>query len=163
MVKIFESKFFNIALPTFFILLLASVYFYGNILGIKDIPTLIANSVLLLLATLIAISLPLHTSRKGEEERKDEERETVYMAVSSYVQNEILDNVIEIEDIMTATKKSEEDLKKQGMPEKALTRASVGMWLAATEELVVSLEDKWHQCLVTSGLVAKIQTDEVRD
>lgn len=163
MVKIFESKIFNVLLPIVFILLLVLVFFYGYLIGIIDTLTLIANSVLILLATLIAISLPLYAARKSEEERKVEEDKMVYMAVSTYVLNEILDNVIEIEGIIANTKKSEKEFNSQGIPENAQKMASVGMWLAAAEELVLSLEDKWHQCLVTSGLVAKVPDDDVRN
>jgi len=162
MVKLFESRIFNILLPVGFLLLIVSLSLYGCLLGITDIPTLIANSVLMLLATLIAISLPLHAARKGEEERRAEEQKMVYMEVSNYVLNEILDDVVKIEGILGTTKKFEEEFKTQGVPEKAQKMASVGMWLATTEELEVSLEDKWHQCMVTSGLVAKVPNDEVR-
>lgn len=163
MVKLFESKIFNIVLPITFLLLLISVSLYGYLLGITDIPTLIANSVLMLLATFIAVSLPLYAARRGEEERKAEEDKMVYIAVSTYVLNEILDNVIEIEDIVANTKKSEKEFPSEGMPEIGKKMSSVGMWLAATEELVVSLEDKWHQCLVTSGLVAKVPDIELQN
>lgn len=157
--KIFQSKYFNILLPIIFIFLLIYLGKYGTQYGIKDIPTLIANAIVLLLSTLIAVSLPLYGAFINEQKQKADETEKVIRAVSLYIGNEILDNKITIQDIIAINKKSMEQFeagtKMSGDTHKM---AQVGMWSAVTEELIVSLNDKQHQNIVQSGLVAKIES-----
>ena len=162
--KIFQSKYFNIVLPLLFILLLVYLYHYGSQLEVKEIPTLIANAVVLLLSTLIAVSLPLYAAFKNDQDQKAENTKNVIRAVSLYVGNEILDNIIEIEDIIANNNKSLKQLEaRTNFSVDAKKMAQVGMWSAATEELVVSLEDKQHQSLVQSGLTAKIESKDLAD
>jgi hypothetical protein len=163
MVKLFESKFFNIALPITFFILLVLVFFYGYLFGISDTPTLIANSLLMLMATLIAISLPLYAARKAADEEKKKEDERVYIAVAMYVGTEIIDNMAELQNLIEGKKRTEgqmEELhaKLPWLPQQLL---DVGRWAGTTEELIVSLEDKQHQNLSKAGLIAKIPNTEI--
>jgi len=161
--KIFQSKYFNILLPLLFILLLFLLLAYGCLIGIYDATTLAVNAVLMFLATLIAISLPLYANWKNEQKRKEDELQMVYVSVSRYVGNEILDNIIEIEDMLKSNEKTEAQMNSHepAIPEQGKKIGSAAMWKAAAEELVASLEDKQHQSMVMSGLVAKIPDDKV--
>lgn len=162
--NLFQSKYFNILLPIIFICLILFSYHYGHLLGITNVPTLIANAVLLLVSTLIAISLPLYASFKNKQEQKDHDTKMVIVTISRYVGNEILDNVIEIEDIIDNNKMSEKQLKSQTMlSTEAENMVTVGIWRVASKELVVSLEDKQHQSIVQSGLIAKIESSDMAD
>lgn len=100
----------------------------------------------------------------NERDQRAKNTKMVIVSVSRYIGNEILDNIIEIEDIVTNSEKSEEQLKTQAnISEAALKMAQVGIWSAAAEELVVSLEDKQHQGIVQSGLIAKVENNNVAD
>lgn len=159
-----QNKYFNFLLPFIFLSLLVILYIYGSALGITDINTLIANAVLLLVSTLIAVSLPLYAAYINYREQKANDTKMVIVAVSRYIGNEILDNLVEIKDIMKNTKDSYEQFKSQAsLSKKSEKMSQVGMWLAASEDLVVSLEDKQHQSIVQSGLVAKIENDKLGD
>ncbi|NCN58582.1 hypothetical protein COW99_01545 [Candidatus Roizmanbacteria bacterium CG22_combo_CG10-13_8_21_14_all_38_20] len=161
--NIFQSKYFNVVLPVLFVLFLLLLLVYGCLIGIYDVITLAVNAVLMLLATLIAISLPLYASAKNEQKRRDKEHEMIYVSVSRYVGGEILDNVIEIQDILKNNEKSLGQLDKQNlsMSERDKKIVTASIWKTASEILVGSLQDKHHNNMVMSGLVAKIPDDAV--
>jgi len=159
--KIFESKFFNIGLPIVFFISLWVVFKYGSSLGITDTHTFIANALVLLATTLIAIAIPIYASVINFQKQKKEEIKMVIVSVSRYVGNEIIDNVIATQDLMEHHKKTIKELPP--IPESGKLGALAGLWAALVEELEVSLDDKWHQSMVNSGLVAKITDDELGD
>lgn len=163
MTKFFESRLFNSLLIIAFVISLWSVYKYSSWLGINDAPSIIVSSVLMLLATLIAISLPIYAALQNDKKRIKEDTKMVYIAVSRYIGNEILDNLIQIEDVLATNKKSDQEIKNRHpeMPDEGKKVTNAAMWRAVGEELLASLEEKQHQSMIMSGLVAKIPDDEV--
>jgi hypothetical protein len=163
--KLFESKYFNLCLILSFILSLFVVSLFGCLLGIAEIPNLIASSILMFISTLIAISLPLHAAYKNNEESKNTENKKVYITVSSYVGGEILDNVIEIQDVLINNKKTLDNMDAHTPPLSERQRKTVlaSIWKAAADSLFESLEDKHHKSMVNSGLVGKIPDEPVAE
>ncbi len=163
MMYIFKSKYFNIILPVIFVLFLLLLLIYGCLIGVRDVESLVVNAILMFLATLIAISLPLYANSENEQKRREEELKMIYVSVSRYVGGEILDNIIEIQDILTNNKKTIKQMESHnpGIPDREKKIIIATIWKSASETLIESLQDKHHNNMVMSGLVSKIPDDSV--
>jgi len=151
--KVFESKIFSIGLFLAIVIALAAVYFFNSQLGIKDYSTFIGNNILLFLITLLAISVPIYSSIDNYQKQKKEEEKMVLVSVALYVGNEILDNAAALNDILIQISEANKGLAD--VPKEAEMNTIAGLWSAFTEEILAVLDDKWHQNMVASGLVAK--------
>src|SRR3989338_7197854 len=106
--KFLQNKFIILATISIFITVLVLLYFYGYKLGVvqEEASSIIVNAILMLLATFIGISLPLYANSENERQRKNEELKTSYISIARYVGEELADNIIQIEDLMSNNKKT---------------------------------------------------------
>lgn len=159
MLKFFEFKHLPMLLIALYLTLLFMVRFYSNRFSVELTDTFIVESLIGLLIGLITITLPLFASREAESKRKYEEDKRSALTVAQYVGNEILDNVIKINTILDINKKT---LAEMPSPpdEWSEKHRDGGMWAAVAEEVNTRISDKWHQNIVTSGLIAKLPDEK---
>lgn len=157
--KIFQNWTFNLILLLIFFFLLVTLHCIGPLIGITNSSELIAEAILMLVATMIGISIPLYVSFANERERRKDEM----TSLGRYVGNEILDNIIELEDLQANNKKTIGQLEEKypNMPGSAKRITLASIWNAAAEDLVLSLDDKHHKSMVSSGIVGRIPDDKV--
>lgn len=148
-----------------FIGTLTVIYFCGNSFGIpqNEIPLTVINAVLMLLATFIAISFPLYANTESEREKKNEELKASYISIARYVGEELADNIVRIEDLMSNNKITFEELDKKfaNASEEDKAHQQVGIWKAVAEDLLIGLEDINHRSLIMSGILAKVPDNEM--
>lgn len=142
-------------LITAYFTLLFVVRFYGSSLDIQFTATFVFESLAGLLIGLITITLPLFASREADRKRQLSQDKRSALAVAQYVGNEILDNVIKIQMILEVNKKT---LEEMPIPPDEWSKkyADGGMWAAVAEEMKARISDKWHQNIVTSGMIANL-------
>ncbi len=163
--KTLQSKIIILIILVLFIGALICIYFYGNTLGIPqvDIPLTVTNAILMLLATFIAVSLPLYASTEAERQKKNEELKASYISIARYVGEELTDNIVRIEDLMSNNKITFEELNKKfsNIIERDKVYQQVGIWKAVAEDLLIGLEDTNHRSLIISGILTKVPDNEM--
>lgn len=141
------------------------IFFFSNTFGIpqSEAPLIVINAALMLLATFIAISLPLYAYTEAERQKKDEELKAVYISIARYVGEELADNIVRIEDLMSNNRVTFEELDKKfsKATEEDKTHQSVGIWKAVADDLLIGLEDINHRSLIMSGILTKVPDNEM--
>lgn len=119
---------------------------------------IVINAVLMLFSTFIAVSLSLYLDTERKKREEANELKMVYISTARYVGQELANNIVRIEDILSNTeialKKLEEDFPS--IPEIAKIQQQAGAWQAVSEEIVVGLEDVNYRSLIMSGILTKI-------
>ncbi|OGC51767.1 hypothetical protein A2982_00600 [candidate division WWE3 bacterium RIFCSPLOWO2_01_FULL_39_13] len=163
--KFLQNKFIILATISIFITVLVLLYFYGYKLGVvqEEASSIIVNAILMLLATFIGISLPLYANSENERQRKNEELKTSYISIARYVGEELADNIIQIEDLMSNNKKTIKELKDKlaQTTEEQGARQLLGVWKAFSDDLLIGLEDINHRALIMSGVLTKLPDNVV--
>lgn len=148
-----------------FVVALIWIYFCGYTVGITqdEIPLIITNAILMLLATFIGISLPLYANTEAERQRKNDELRTSYISIARYVGEELADNIIAIEDLISNNEKTikELDEKFSQATEEQKAQQLVGIWKAVADDLLIGLEDINHKSLIMSGILTKFPDNEM--
>lgn len=163
--KIIQNKIVILIMLVLFIGALIGIFFYGNYLGIppNEISLTITSAILMLLATFIAISLPLYANTEAERQKKNEEIKASYISIARYVGEELVDNIVRIEDLMSNNKITFEELDKKfaDASEEDKAHQQVGIWKAVAEDLLIGLEDINHRSLIMSGILTKVPDNEM--
>ncbi|KKR27328.1 MAG: hypothetical protein UT60_C0053G0005 [candidate division CPR2 bacterium GW2011_GWD2_39_7] len=117
----------------------------------------------MLLTTIIAVSLPLYSATKVDQERKEKETENTYISIARYVGEELVDNIIRIEDLLQNNKDTFKQIndKSQNSSELSRIKNSVSIWRLTSEELFICLDDVRHRDLIISGMLTKIPNDNM--
>ena len=117
----------------------------------------------MLLATFIAISLPLYASTEAERQRKNEELRISYISIARYVGEELVDNVVRIENLKSNNEKTIKELDKtfSKATEEEKAQRLVGIWKAVADDLLIGLEDTNHRLLIMSGILTKVPDNEM--
>lgn len=117
----------------------------------------------MLMATFLAISVPLHANNVSERERRDGELKTTYISTARYVGEELADNIVRIEDIITSNKKTIKELgeKFPNATDEQKAQESVGIWKGVAEDLVLGLEDINHRSLIMSGILTRFPDSNI--
>lgn len=154
----FEKSYFGPYIFTLYILLLITVYVFGS----DGSMLLITESVLTLLVTMMAISLPLYWSRKKRAEKEVSELMNSYGLLAGYIGVELANNIIAIQDIQKSNSITFEQLESESTKsekEKMLIRVSI--WEKAAEEMIYSLEDISHNSLIGSQAILTVSDNKV--
>lgn len=163
--RVFQSKFFIFTVSEFFIGILILIYFCGSNFGISksDVPLAIINAILMLLATFIAISLPLYANTESERQKKNEKLKASYISIARYVGEELADNIVRIEDVMSNNNITFDELDKKfaNASKEDKAHQQVGIWKAIAEDLLIGLEDINHRSLIMSGILTKVPDNEM--
>lgn len=163
--KILQNKIVILTMLILFIGALIWLYFCGNAFGIpqNEIPLTITNAILMLLATFIAISLPLFANSEAERQNKNDELKANYISIARYVGEELADNIVRIEDLMSNNKITFEELDKKfaKATEEDKAHQSVGIWKAVADDLLIGLEDINHRSLIMSGILTRVPDNEM--
>lgn len=163
--KILQNKIVILIMLILFIGALIWIYLCGKTIGIptNEIPLTIINAVLMLLVTFLAISLPLYANIESERQKKNEELKASYISIARYVGEELADNIVRIEDLMSNNKITFEELDKKfaNASEKDKAHQQVGIWKAVAEDLLMGLEDINHRSLIMSGILTKVPDNEM--
>lgn len=163
--KLFESQLFNQLLISGFFMALLVVMCAWEPMGWEksELAKMVINIIFSLWGAFIVLSLPLFAAFQGEQEQKAEESMMVLLAVARYIVGEILDNIIEIEDIEANNEKSFSKLAGVDVEKRVAQRAEAGIWQIAARELSASLEDKHLMSMVQSGIMVKIENQNLAD
>ncbi len=163
--KLLQNKFFILLMIILFIVALVWLYYCGYKLGISqnEAPSIIVNAVLMLLATFIAISLPLYASSQIEKQKENEDLKASYISIARYVGEELADNVVRIEDLRFNNKKTLKELDKKfsQATEEQKAHQLVGIWKAVADDLLITLEDINYRSLVMSGILTKVPDNKM--
>lgn len=163
--NIVQNKFFILLILILFIGALVWVYLCGYTFGVQqsERSLLVVNALLMLLATFIAISLPLYASTESERKKKKEELKASYISIARYVGEELADNIVRIEDLMSNNKITFEELDKKfdKATEEDKAHQSVGIWKAVADDLLMGLEDINHRSLIMSGILTRVPDNEM--
>lgn len=162
--KYLSNRTFLVAIPTFcFILALPIIWCHYYIFGIEGVEAriIVINAVLMLFATFIAVSLSLYVDIERKKKDAAEELKVVYISTARYVGEELANNMIRVEDIVSHTEIALGNLKADfpSAGEEARVQQKVGAWQTTAEEVLVGLEDVNYRALIMSGTLAKIQDD----
>lgn len=163
--KFLHNKFFILAIFAVFAFLLIGIYFCGAQVGvsISESKQTVIGAILMLLATFIAVSLPLYANSETGRQRKNEELRTSYISIARYVGEELVDNVVRIEDLKSNNEKTikELDEKFSKATEEEKAHQLVGIWKAVADDLLIGLEDINHRSLIMSGILTKVPDNEM--
>ena len=163
--KLLQNKFFILVILALFVGDLVWLYFCGYRLGIpqEGVLSRIIEAILMLLATFIAISLPLYASKQVEKQTKDEDLKSSYISIARYVGEKLADNIVRIEDLRANNEKTlnELDRKFTQLTEEQKAHQLVGIWKAVADDLLIGFEDINHKSLVMSGILTKVPDNKM--
>lgn len=155
MIDLISSRNFYLFLAYLFIHIIVVVIFFANDLKIDRVSELIAEAILSLIISFFVFGSTIFDTLKSETRRIDAEQQETLVSVALYLGIEIMDNVAEIDKMLELNAKTESEMPVP--PNKILEKYALSaMWAASANELNLSLNDKWHQSLVESGLVSKL-------
>lgn len=163
--KFLHNKFFILTILVIFTLSLIGIYFYGSQVGVSitESKQIVIEAILMLLATFLAISLPLYADTEAERQWKNEELKNSYISIARYVGEELSDNVVRIEDLKSNNQKTIEELNKKfsKASEEGKAHQLVGIWKAVADDLLIGLEDINHRSLIMSGILTKVPDNKM--
>ena len=157
--KLLHNKNFILTIILIFIFLLVSVYYFGCHFGISQSESfsIIANAILMLLATFIAISLPILVNMETEQQENSDEIKATYISIARYIGEELADNIVRVEHMKSVNDKTISELseKLKTFTREQKAQQLVGIWKGVADELVFTLEDTNHKSLIMSGILTK--------
>lgn len=157
--KLLQNKSFILTIFLVFIILLVSVYYYGCYFGISQSESfaIITNAILMLLATFIAISLPILVNIDSEQQKKSDEIKATYISIARYIGEELADNIVRVEHMKSVNDKTINELKEKlkAFTKEQKAQQLVGIWKGVADALFLTLEDTNHKSLIMSGILTK--------
>lgn len=163
--KFLRNKFFILATFAVFALLLIEIYFCGTQIGVSvsESRQIVIEAILMLLATFLAVSLPLYADTEAKRQRKNEELRNSYISIARYLGEELANNIVRVEDIKSNNEKTikELDQKFPNATEEEKALRLVAIWKAAADDLLIGLEDINHRSLIMSGILTKVPDNEM--
>ena len=163
--KLIQDIRFILLILLVFILTLIGVFCYGVKFGIvqAEISLIIVNSWLMLIATFIAISLPLYATTEDERRRTSETLRSTYISIARYIGEELAENIIRLEEVVSNNDKTFKDLgiRTNQATDNTMIYPTMAIWKVAAEDLLIGLEDIKHKSLIMSGILAKVPDDKM--
>ncbi|MFA4843410.1 MAG: hypothetical protein WC632_00470 [Candidatus Margulisiibacteriota bacterium] len=148
-----------------FVSILVWVFCYGVTIGVaqNEIPSLIVNALLMLLATFVGISLPLYATAKVERQKKEEALRSTYISIARYIGEELAGNISTLEELASNNDKTLKELgiKTGQAADNAMGYTAMGIWKVVAEDSLISLEDVKYKSLIMSGILTEVPDDEM--
>ncbi len=165
MIKILKNPFLYLTLLGIFIIVIYVLLLFGIYWSLdKNKPLeIFINSILLLISTFLAISIPLYANSENNILMMRDEESHAYRALALFVGEELIDNKILIEEMLKTHDNTFNKMNENlSLTDKEKMMIEVHLWKASADDMRSNLLNDQYIGMINSGVLTKIPDGSIR-